>query len=85
MGPIYDRSQEHLGTSDSAIIRVRKRLMDSAKAFMAEGAPSPGVLDPAVYQVRGAAALLPKNADWVKSTEEIRRVIPGVNPSAPAR
>ena len=27
MGPIYDRSQEHLGTTDAMVIRVRRRLI----------------------------------------------------------
>ena len=28
MGPIYDRTQEHLGTTDAMVIRVRRRLID---------------------------------------------------------
>jgi hypothetical protein len=27
MGTIYDRTQEHLGSSDAMVIRVRRRLM----------------------------------------------------------
>jgi len=33
MGPIYDRSNERLGTSDSMIIRVRRRLLNAARAL----------------------------------------------------
>ncbi|MEI6382677.1 MAG: Rieske 2Fe-2S domain-containing protein [Betaproteobacteria bacterium] len=29
MGPIYDRTQEHLVAADAAVVRLRKRLMDS--------------------------------------------------------
>ena len=29
MGPIYDRSTEHLGSSDLAIIAMRRRLLDA--------------------------------------------------------
>jgi nitrite reductase/ring-hydroxylating ferredoxin subunit len=85
MGPIYDRTQEHLGLSDSGIVRVRRRLIETAKAFMAEGAPPPGALNPEWYRVRGAAALLLKDADWIEATGEIRQLVPGTNPSAPDR
>lgn len=37
MGPIVDRTQEHLGTSDKAIIRFRKRMIDAARAFANDG------------------------------------------------
>ena len=37
MGPIVDRTQEHLGTSDKAIIRFRKRMIDAARAFQKDG------------------------------------------------
>ena len=85
MGPIYDRTQEHLGTSDVGIIRFRKRLIEVAKGCRAEAVPPPGVLEPHLYRARGAAAVLPKDADWLEATKEIRKLIPGVNPSAPGR
>jgi hypothetical protein len=85
MGRIYDRTQERLGLSDSGIVQVRRRLIEGAKAFMAETAPPPGVLNPDWYRIRGAAAILPNDANWVEDTQEIRRFIPGTNPSAPDR
>ena len=85
MGPIYDRTGEHLGTSDIGIIRFRKRLLEVAKACRAEEVAAPGVLEPHLYRVRGAAAVLPKDADWLEATKEIRKLVPGVNPSAPGR
>ena len=63
-GPIVDRTQERLGTSDTAIIQVRKRLMTAARALHERGA-TPPALDPAPYCVRSASALLPAGADWV--------------------
>jgi phthalate 4,5-dioxygenase oxygenase subunit len=33
MGPIVDRTQEHLGTSDIAIIRMRKRMLEAVQKF----------------------------------------------------
>ncbi len=39
MGAIVDRSQEHLGTSDVAIIRMRRRYLESVRRFQAGEAP----------------------------------------------
>ena len=33
MGPIQDRTREHLGTSDVAIIRWRRLMLDSVRRF----------------------------------------------------
>jgi hypothetical protein len=50
MGPIYDRSKEHLGASDKAVIAVRNYLIRTARAF-ANGAEPPNlVLDPSEDQ-----------------------------------
>ncbi|MBV8719170.1 MAG: Rieske 2Fe-2S domain-containing protein [Chloroflexi bacterium] len=40
MGPIYDRSQEHLGTSDVAVIAMRRLLLRLA-ANLEDGLPGP--------------------------------------------
>jgi hypothetical protein len=37
MGAIYDRTQEHLGTSDTAIIQVRRRWLKAAKDMRDHG------------------------------------------------
>ena len=42
MGPIYDRTQEHLGSTDLAIIRMRHILLSAAKG-LAEGKEPPAV------------------------------------------
>jgi hypothetical protein len=62
--PIVDRTLEHLGTSDTAIIQVRKRLLDAAKRLQVAGIPPPA-LDPTVYRVRSTSLTLPRGADWV--------------------
>jgi phthalate 4,5-dioxygenase len=81
MGPIYDRSREHLGSSDLGIIRVRQRLLRAARDLRERGETPPSVRDTQLFQVRGAAALLPIGADWLRATEELRHVTPGVNPA----
>ena len=36
MGPVVDRSQEHLGQSDVAVIRMRRRMLEAVRAFQAD-------------------------------------------------
>jgi phthalate 4,5-dioxygenase len=52
MGPILDRTQEHLGTSDSAIIAVRRYLLQAVKDL--EKGTAPRALNPASHRVRSA-------------------------------
>jgi len=64
MGPILDRTKEHLGTADAAVIRVRRRMLEAAKALRERGVPPPGVNHPELYRVRSCQAILPKDQDW---------------------
>jgi phthalate 4,5-dioxygenase len=73
MGPIYDRSREHLGTTDAMIIRVRRRLIAAVQAHMTHGVTPPGVDDPQAYRVRSGGVFLSPDADWVDSTHELRQ------------
>jgi phenylpropionate dioxygenase-like ring-hydroxylating dioxygenase large terminal subunit len=73
MGPIYDRSREHLGTTDAMVIRVRRRLIAAVQAHMKYGTTPPGVEDPEAYRVRSGGVFLPPDADWVEATRELRQ------------
>ncbi|MBV9326879.1 MAG: Rieske 2Fe-2S domain-containing protein [Chloroflexi bacterium] len=73
MGPIYDRRQERLGTSDAMVIRVRRRLIAAIRAHMQNGAVPPGVDTPEAYRVRSGGVLLPEGADWVEATRDLRQ------------
>ena len=73
MGPIYDRSHEHLGSSDSMIIQVRRRLLAAVRAFADTGAVPPGVDDPGLYRMRSGSVLLDRDAEWFEATAELRR------------
>jgi phthalate 4,5-dioxygenase len=73
MGPIYDRTREHLGTTDAMIIRVRRRLIAAVQAHMTRGVTPPGVDDPQAYRVRSGGVFLAPEADWVDSTHELRQ------------
>ena len=73
MGPIFDRTKEHLGSTDAMVIQVRRRLLNAVKAHMERGATPSGVDDPQVYQVRSGGVFLPVGADWVEATRELRK------------
>ncbi len=72
-GPIYDRSTERLGTSDAAIIAIRRRLLAAARDLAERGITPPGVEDPEVYAVRSGGTILPAKEDWVQATVELRK------------
>ncbi|PYM72790.1 MAG: (2Fe-2S)-binding protein [Candidatus Rokuibacteriota bacterium] len=73
MGPIYDRSQEHLGTSDAMVIRTRRRVLNAARALRDSAATPPGVDNPEVYRRRSGGVILPRDADWLEATKGLRQ------------
>jgi nitrite reductase/ring-hydroxylating ferredoxin subunit len=64
MGPISDRSREHLGTTDAMIIRTRLKLLLAAKALRQKGITPPAVDHPELYMTRSCSAVLPPDVDW---------------------
>jgi phthalate 4,5-dioxygenase len=50
MGTIVDRSREHLGTADLAIIAARRLYLQAAQALAEHGTEPPGVLSAETYQ-----------------------------------
>jgi hypothetical protein len=64
MGPIVDRSKEHLGPADKAIIQMRRILLQALKTVQEGGTPA-GVW-PSYYTLRAALEVLPRSADWRK-------------------
>jgi hypothetical protein len=73
MGPIYQRHQEHLGTTDALIIRTRRRVIQAAKALRDEGIVPPGVDEPEIYRQRSGGVILSRSADWWDATQDLRR------------
>jgi hypothetical protein len=71
---------ERLGTSDLAIIAVRRRLLEAAKAMRERGVVPGEISDPASYAVRSDALLLPAEQPWFEATAERRQVLVGANP-----
>jgi hypothetical protein len=68
MGAICDRSREHLGTTDTMVIQVRRRLLQTLRDFQERGQTPPGVDDPAIYSVRSASLVLPQDVNWREGT-----------------
>ena len=63
MGPIVDRTQEHLGTTDRAIIAMRQLLLEATRA-VESGDPVRGV-DPSAYRhVRPVDHKIAPGLDW---------------------
>jgi phthalate 4,5-dioxygenase len=63
MGTIVDRSQEHLGTSDRAVIMIRQLLLD-AVAKVEAGEDPLGLDTPSQRLPRGYDEYVPAGADW---------------------
>ena len=78
MGPIYDRAQEHLGTTDAMVIMVRRLLINAAQALRDEGVVPPNVDDPNLCRVRPASVLLPEGDSGITATEKARQSDAGV-------
>jgi hypothetical protein len=74
-GPIFDRTRERLGTSDTAIIQVRKCLIDAAKRLRQEQADPPG-LDSRLHHIRATSVRLPKDTVWVEAVKDRVSIAP---------
>ena len=64
MGALSDRTQEHLGQSDVAIIRMRRRLGEALRSFMNGGTPFGLGSDTDYTTIRSAQGVIPKDAPW---------------------
>jgi len=62
MGTIVDRSREHLGPADKAIIQARRLLLSAVKTAQEGGTPRG--IRPTYYAIRAADGVLPHDADW---------------------
>lgn len=72
MGPLYDRSQEHLGASDRAVIFYRHtlmRLLDVAE----RGDPLPGQDAALDYDIRAASTWMPAGEPWQQAAQWLER------------
>ncbi|MBO0748619.1 MAG: hypothetical protein J2O47_09710, partial [Acidimicrobiaceae bacterium] len=63
-GRVYDRTHEHLGSGDLAVIRLHQRLLDAAKGLQA-GKEPPALTGQGDFRsVRSAEKILEQDEDW---------------------
>jgi phenylpropionate dioxygenase-like ring-hydroxylating dioxygenase large terminal subunit len=72
MGPIADRTLEHLGISDTAIVKIRRLLLQALKDHAA-GKPLPGA-DPRSHRVRSARYLAATGKPFAETMDEHVRI-----------
>ena len=69
MGPIVDRTREHLGTADLAIIAARRLYLSAAHALTERGIEPPGVESAETYNyIESCAYVQPADAVWHQVT-----------------
>jgi phenylpropionate dioxygenase-like ring-hydroxylating dioxygenase large terminal subunit len=73
-GAIVDRSREHLGTSDKAVIAFRRRLLAAARA-LGHGIEPQTPYDPDCYRVRAHSCLVPRDERDFNEHEAIQRAM----------
>lgn len=76
MGPIQDRTREHLTGTDRGIVQARRRLIAAATALAESGTAPPGN-EPHVQKVRSAAVVLPEGQAFQEAAREALRAEPG--------
>ena len=70
MGALLDRTREHLGTSDRAVIRMRQMLVRAARD-LAQGVEPPALGEGDYVRIYGAERILAPSQDWrVLGTEK---------------
>jgi len=83
MGPLYDRSREHLGTSDVAVIRMRRIMLDAVKMLDAGEPVSLGLSSPISYRsMRGSEGVIRADEPWQTISDGEAEPIPGAERSA---
>ena len=62
MGPVVDRTREHLGPADRAVIQARRLLLQATRTVEAGGTP-PGV-EATYYTLHPGEAVVARDTDW---------------------
>lgn len=76
-GPITDRTREHLGSSDAAVIAMRRKLLLALQALERDEVVE-SVRKPAAYRVRSAAVLAPREESLTDVLRGSARAAAGV-------
>ena len=64
VAPIYDRSKEHLGTSDTGIARTRRMLLDTVGRYVKDGQRPASADKPQSLMWRAVSLTVPTGGNW---------------------
>lgn len=73
-GPILDRTKEHLGTSDTAIIKMRRLMIDAAVALERGDEPA-AAKGGKLYAVRSHSVVMQEDADFDEKPEILEAMV----------
>jgi phthalate 4,5-dioxygenase oxygenase subunit len=72
MGPVFDRSKEHLGASDVAVIRLRRMLLDAVRRFDEDAAPALGLAAHVDYaNLRATEGMVKHGQSWDSLSSDV--------------
>jgi phenylpropionate dioxygenase-like ring-hydroxylating dioxygenase large terminal subunit len=74
---IYDRTKEHLGSSDAMVIAVRRQLLNAVRSHRDEGKTPDNLDDVKLHRLRPASLNLAVDADWKSESETARNADSG--------
>lgn len=83
-GPIADRTREHLGSSDIAVVAMRRTLIERAMACAESGQAPEAVAQPWLYNVHATQAVLPEGVEPETADEIIQPARPRAHPQESA-
>nr|ART89892.1 putative phthalate 4,5-dioxygenase oxygenase subunit (OhpA2) [uncultured bacterium] len=75
--PIYDRSKENLGVSDSGAARTRRVLLEAARKLATEEIRPASAQEPDKFLVRAISIMIPAGGDWMAHGKEFMQAQPG--------
>jgi phthalate 4,5-dioxygenase oxygenase subunit len=84
MGPVYDRTREHLGYSDAAVIRMRERLLACLQGFMRGEEPLGLHPTLAFEELRSHAIVIPIDEPWQRAADYDWEDLPRGTAAVPA-
>jgi phthalate 4,5-dioxygenase oxygenase subunit len=73
VSPIYDRSKEHLGVSDTGIARTRRLLLDTVRKLASQNIRPVSSTEPEKFMVRAVSLTVPAGSDWMDSGREFMK------------
>jgi phthalate 4,5-dioxygenase oxygenase subunit len=75
MHPIYDRTQEHLGHSDAAVVHWRRLFLNALDAFQQEDVDPPGTQPGTRFEeLCGIDTVLPIDAPWQAAYAKVQQI-----------